>query len=320
MSVSRSNPFPASLFSAVPGLSGLGQTWRVAARLWNAPPVVGEAVLLCTALLWCGLLMGYIAHAIRAPARTLGEFRHPVAGGAPALLGISAMLLCQAVLPYSRSAAWALTAAGISWHLMFSVWHTSERWRGEQQSADTLPTLYLPTVAGNFTGAAALGALGQTSWAWLFLGAGVFSWLALEPLVIRRLWHDGPLPAAQRPLLGIQFAPPVVCSSALLVIAPCTPEPGLMMLLGYGLFQVLIALRLRAWLGVTPFDHSWWAFSFGAVSAALTCLKLASGGVHAASILALPVFIGANLFICYLCLRSLTTVVVSIQARNGTAR
>ena len=63
---------------------------------------------------------------------------------------------------------------------------------------DTAPTLYLPTVAGNFTSAAALGGLGHPDWGWLFLGAGIFSWLALESLIIQRLWHPKALPIAQR--------------------------------------------------------------------------------------------------------------------------
>lgn len=314
--VALPSPIPASLFSVVLGLSGLGQAWRVAVRLWHAPPIVGEIVLLCATLVWLGLLLGYIAHAIRQPARTADEFRHPVVGGTPALLGISTMLICQAALPYSRPAAWALAAAGIAWHLLFSVWHTGELWQGGRQPIDTAPTLYLPTVAGNFTGAAALGALGQTSWAWLFLGAGVFSWLALEPLVIRRLWHGDPLPAAQRSLLGIQFAPPVVCSAALFVIAPATPQMWLLMLLGYGFFQMLIGLRLGSWLGSAPFGYSWWAFSFGVVSATLTCVKLAAAGAPAASTLALPVFICANLFIGYLCVRSLAKFFESTLLRT----
>jgi len=298
------------------GLSGLGQAWRVASRLWHAPPAIAESVLCVATLVWLGLLLGYAGHAIRRPGLTAEEFRHPVAGSTPALLGICTLLICLAVLPYSRPVAVALAGAGLAWHLLFSLWHTGKLWQGGRQPIDTAPTLYLPTVAGNFSGAAALGALGQTSWAWLLLGAGVFSWLALEPLVIRRLWHGDPLPAGQRSLLGIQFAPPVVCSAAVLVVAPDAPQPWLLILLGYGFFQLLIGLRLGAWLSSQPFSHSWWAFSFGVVSATVTCVKLAAAGVPAATAAALPVFVCANLFICYLCARSLGKVFESLQTRG----
>lgn len=116
-------------------------------------------------------------------------------------------LIVLAVLPHSLTAAWLLTIAGISWHLVFSLWHTGTLWQGWPRHADTAPTLYLPTVAGNFTSAAALGALGHADWGWLFLGAGV----SLAGAGITD--YSAPMASGsvrrcrQRPLLGIQFAP-----------------------------------------------------------------------------------------------------------------
>lgn len=303
--MARQSFLPASLFSIVLGLSGLGQAWRVATPLWRLPAITGEIILACATFVWFGLLVAYIGHTIKNPTRAASEFRHPIAGGTPALLGISTLLISQAVLPWSRSAAWGIALAGLAWHLLFSLWHTGELWQGRRVPADTAPTLYLPTVAGNFTGASALAALGGQGWAWLFLGAGVFSWLAMEPLIIQRLWHGGSLPVAQRASIGIQFAPPVVCAASILVIAPDTPYPWLLMLLGYGLFQMLIGLRLGTWLREQPFGFAWWAFSFGVVSATVSCVKLAAHKVPAAENMALPIFIGANIFIAYLVVRSI---------------
>lgn len=310
---SPASTIPASLFSVVLGLSGLGQSWRVAARLWRLPIAAGEIILLSAGLVWFGLLAAYALHAARRPALTAHEFRHPVVGGTPALLGISTLLIATAAVPYSRVVAWGLALAGIGWHLLFSVWHTGALWQGGRINSDTAPTLYLPTVAGNFTAAGALGALGQPQWAWLFLGTGIFSWLALEPLIIQRLWQGDSLPAAQRPLLGIQFAPPVVCAAAILVIAPDTSPQWLLMLLGYGLFQMLVGLRLKSWLSEQPFGYSWWAYSFGVVSATVTCLKLAAANVPAASQMAPLVFVAGNLFIGYLCARTLARIAGSVK-------
>jgi tellurite resistance protein len=311
--ISPISPISASLFSVVLGMSGIGQAWRVAVQLWQVNPLVGKIVLLSASLIWLGLLIAYISDAIRNPARVSAEFRHPVAGGTPALLSISTLLICQAVLPYSRSLAWVLAAMGISWHLFYSIWHMGTLWQGGRQAGDTTPSLYLPTVASSFTTASALGALGFPEWGWLFLGVGAFSWLTLESMMFSRLWHDAPLPAVQRPLLGIQFAPPVVCSAAILVIAPNTPPQWLLMLLGYSLFQMIVGLRLKSWMGAHPFGLSWWSFSFGVVSATVTCLKLALENVPAASTLALPVFIGGNLFIAYLCVRTLHVIAGEIS-------
>lgn len=295
---------PASTFSVVLGVSGLGQSWRVAEHLWGINARVGEGLLVLATAVWASLLCAYIVHVIRHPEMIRGEFEHPVAGGTPALLGVATFLISQAVTIWSTSWAWALLIAGVIWHLMFSAWHTGTLWLGGRQPDDTAPTLYLPTVAGSFTGAAAFGALNQPSWGWLFLGTGVFSWLALEPLIIQRLWSGNSLPVAQRSLLGIQFAPPVVCASAMLVIEPGLPAEWLLMLLGYGLFQTLVGVRLKSWLKEQPFGYTWWAFSFGVVSGTVVCLKLAVRGVPSAIALSWPVFIGANLFISYLGVRT----------------
>jgi len=286
------------------GLSGLGQAWRIAVRLWDMPAAIGEDLLLLATLVWAGLLVVYVWQAIRHPAVVRSEFQHPVQGSTPALLAVSTLLIVLAVLPYSRTLAWTLAAAGIAWHLAFSLWHTGALWQGGRDTLDTAPTLYLPTVAGNFTSAAALGGLGHPDWGWLFLGAGIFSWLALESLIIQRLWHPKAMPAAQRPLLGIQFAPPVVCAMAWLMLDPGSADRWLLMLWGYGLFQLLLGVRLGPWLGAQPFSPSYWAYTFGIAAATVCGLKLALAGVGAAQILAIPIFVGANLFIGYLSLRT----------------
>ena len=295
---------PASFFGMVLGLSGLGQAWRLSVRLWDMPALIGEGVLLLSVLVWAVLLLAYLWQALRYPEIVRKEFQHPVQGSTPALLAVSTLLIVLAVLPYSRPLAWTLAATGMAWHLAFSLWHTGAQWQGGRDHLDTAPTLYLPTVAGNFTSAAALGGLGHPDWGWLFLGAGIFSWLSLESLIIQRLWHPKTLPAAQRPLLGIQFAPPAVCAMAWLMLDPGSADHWLLMLWGYGLFQLLLGLRLGPWLGAQPFSPSYWAYTFGIAAATVCGLKLALAGVGAAQILAIPIFVGANLFIAYLSLRT----------------
>lgn len=188
------------------------------------------------------MLLSYVMQALRKPLLVRSEFQHPVQGSTPALLAVATLLIALAALPYSRPLSYALTMTGICWHLLFFLWHTGILWQGGRDALDTVPMLYLPTVAGNFTSAAALGALGHADWGWLFLGAGVFSWLALESLVIQRLWHTTGMPAQQRPLLGIQFAPPVVCAMAWQILTPGSTDHWL-----HSLFLPRIGLIPSAW-------------------------------------------------------------------------
>jgi tellurite resistance protein len=295
---------PASFFGMILGLAGMGQAWRSASTFWGTPPWIAEAILLLASLIWATLLVRFVAQTVFHPREALREAQHPVLGGTPVLLAIATLLIALAALPYSRALTGVLATFGIGGHLGFSLWQTGAIWRGGRSDLDTLPTVYLPTVAGNFTSGGVLGALGHSDWGWLFLGAGLFSWLALESLMIRRVLIEMPLPATQRPLLGIQFAPPVVCAMAGLLLVPDSHDYWLLMLLGYGLFQLVLGMRLFRWLGEGGFSMSYWSYTFGVAATTICCLKLALNGVGAARALSLPVFVLANLFVGYLSVRT----------------
>ena len=296
---------PASFFGMVLGLSGLGQAWRVAVKLWSMPEWIGEAILLLASLVWLVLFISYIRQCIRHPAQSRQEFLHPVQGSTPALLAVSTLLIGMASFRYSTIAGTFLIVLGIGWHLLFSLWHTGAQWKGQRQFIDTTPALYLPTVAGNFVSGAALGVIGCAQWGWLFLGAGFFSWLSIESLIIKRLWSDNSLPTMQRPLIGIQFAPPVVClMAALNLTQDLLSSPFLLMLWGYGLYQLMIGIRLHRWLGEQAFSPAYWSYTFGIAATTVSTLKLALAGNQPAMMLSMPIFILANLFIGVLALRS----------------
>ncbi|WP_237149650.1 hypothetical protein [Pseudomonas mediterranea] len=119
------------------------------------PAAVGEALLMVAAGVWAVLIVGYAWQALRDYGAVETELLHPIQGSTPALVGVSTLLIAIAVLPYSLVLAWALAGAGLTWHIGFSLWHTGTLWKGGRNAMDMLPTLYLPTVAGNFTGAVA---------------------------------------------------------------------------------------------------------------------------------------------------------------------
>jgi tellurite resistance protein len=291
---------PASFFAMVLGTCGLGQAWHGAEKLWSAPAYVAQAITTLSALLWLGLMIVYLSQIVLQPDRWRAECADPIRGGSVALPAVATLLIAIAIKPWHCPASLCLTAVGIAWQLAFTLWHTGQLWKGQRSACDSLPTLYVPSVAGSFACAMALGAWGYADWGWLFFGAGLFAWLALEPLILQRLWLVDTIPPAQRPLLGIQFAPPAVASMAYLTLMPEAPGPCAMMLWGYALFQLLLGMRLRRWLTERGFDLSWWAYSFGVVAAAGSGVKLAAAGVGSAQILAGPVFCIANIFIGYL--------------------
>jgi tellurite resistance protein len=169
---------------------------------------------------------------------------------------------------------------------------------GERSPEATTPVLYLPTVAGGLVTGSACAVLGHADWGQLAFGGGFFAWLAIESVILHRLYTAPMMPAPMRPILGIQLAPPAVAAVAYLNVGGGGRDLFVYALLGYAMLQALILLRLWPWLrqaGATP---AWWSFSFGCAALPTAAIILASrGDTGPAAILAPWLFAGANLVI-----------------------
>ena len=99
-------PVPAAFFGIVLGLVGLGNTWRVAARLWDKlPTVIGETIMLLAVVVWAMLVVLYVAKWFLAREEARVEWEHPVLCCFVGLAPVATMLAALALLPYSRAAA-----------------------------------------------------------------------------------------------------------------------------------------------------------------------------------------------------------------------
>jgi tellurite resistance protein len=158
--------------------------------------------------------------------------------------------------------------------------------------------LYLPSVAGSFVAGTVAAALGFADWARLAFGAGLFTWLAIESVLLSRLLTAPRLAPALRPTLGIALAPPAVGAVTLIAVAP--GEGGLLAhaMIGYAVLQAAVLLRLLPWIMEQPFAPSYWAFTFGATALATAPLRLiADGEQGAVAALAPVIFVAANLVV-----------------------
>ena len=298
MTVSALPRVPASLFGIVLGLSGLGGCWRLAHRLWALPAAVGETLIAVSALVWLVLVVLYAAKWLGSRDEALAELGHAVQCCFVGLIGVATMLIALGVLPYSRPPAMLLFLAGAVFSLAFALWRTGLLWRGAREAADTTAVLYLPTVAASFVAATTASALGFPDWGSLFFGAGFFSWVAIESVLLHRLYLGPTMAPALRPTLGIQLAPPVVGAVAYLAVTPGLPSTLAHAMLGYGLLQALVLLRLAGWLREQPFGPSYWAFTFGGTALAATPLiMIAHGDRGAVDTLAPILFVAANLLV-----------------------
>lgn len=296
---------PVSLFGIILGVAGLGNCWRVAARLWGLPAWTGEAILALAGGIWAVLALLFILKWTFARAAAIAEARHPVTSCFVGLVFVTTLLTAVSVLPYSRPAAMTLAVVGWGGHIVFSGAVTGGLWRAERDPASLTAVLYLPTVAGNFVSAIAAGALGYPQFGMLFLGAGLISWLSIESVLMHQMYTMGPLAPAIRPTLGIQLAPPVVCCVAYLAVNGGVPDTFAQILFGYGLLQAAIMIRLVPWFASQPFVPGHWAFSFGVVALPLSALRMVQNGVEGPiAELAIPLFVTANLIIGYFLART----------------
>ena len=304
---------PASFFGIVLGLAGLGNAWRAATAAWHLPAAIGEGLMALATIVWAALILLYgLKWALRRQ-EAVAEALHPVQCCFIGLGGVSTMLIALAVLPYSRPVALVLFAAGGLFTLGFAVWRTGLLWQGGRDPAATTPVLYLPAVAGGFVGAAALAAFGDAQWGQFAFGGALLTWLAIESVLLHRFYTLPEMPVALRPTLGIQLAPPAVGAVAYYAVNGGHADLVVNALLGYGILQALILLRLLPWLLKQPFSAAYWAYSFGAAALTTTPLRMiAHGETGPATQIAPILFIAANLVIGLI---ALGTIRLLLQGR-----
>lgn len=289
---------PASFFGIILGLVGLGNCWRVASKVWHLPVWIGESIMLMAVIVWLVLLFLYTSKWLWARTAVWAEFKHPVLCCFVGLVPVSTLLVSLAIAPYDRTLAVALFMIGAIGQLSFGVYRSGQFWMGGRKLEATTPVLYLTTVAGGFIGAIVASTFGYREWGTLFYGIGLFSWFALESIIMQRLYLLEALPKPLRPTLGIQLAPPAVGCVAYLSLTNGQPDLFAQMLFGYGLMQALILLRLLPWLCQQPFSASYWAFTLGVAGLALAPLRFVERGMTGAiEGLAVLLFVGANIVI-----------------------
>jgi len=289
---------PASFFGIVLGLAGLANDWRAAHAVWALPAVIGEALVAVAALAWLLITVLYAYKWMAAPGIAKEEATHAVQCCFIGLAGVATMLVAQGILPYSRPVAIGLLLLGATFTIAFGLWRTGVLWRGGRDPAATTPVLYLPLVAGGFVCGTVLASVGWPEWGQLAFGGGFFTWLAVESVLLHRLYTAPTLAPALRPTLGIQLAPSAVGAVCYLSVSGGHSDLVVHMLIGYALLQALLLIRMSRWIAEQPFGASYWAFTFGATALAGAVIRVSSTDVHGAMAMLAPVlFVLANLLV-----------------------
>ncbi|MBB3660925.1 tellurite resistance protein [Rhizobium sp. BK650] len=297
---------PAAFFGIVLGVAGLGNSWRAAASVWTVSPHIAEVISLLGFAIWFALIILYAAKWLVAPKEAMAELQHPIQCCFVGLIGVATMLAGLSILPYSHIPAELIVLTGFAFTLLFLLWRTGLLWRGGRDPATNTPVLYLPTVAGSFVTAIAAGTLGYADWGQLAFGAGFFSWLAIESVLLHRLLMAPELAQPLRPTLGIQIAPPAVGSVAYLSVNGGAPDMLVHAMFGYAILQVLIVGRQLSWIMQQPFAGSYWAFTFGLTALSTAAVRMAAhGDTGAIGHLAPVIFVLVNIALALIAIGTL---------------
>ena len=250
-----------NLFGISFGLTGLGEVWATAARLYDVPANVADVLFLLAAVVWAGTLALYLHH-ITVARRWGTELLDPVFAPFVALTGIVPMLLGVALSVHAHPAGIAVTAVSLAFTLALGGALIGQ-WIVEDLSlAQWHPGYFLPTVAGGYLGSECLAALGHDDLARLLFGYGSVSWLVLGSILLQRMFVEARLPGPLLPTMAIQMAPPVVAGAAWFAINGDRVDGLALGLAGYAMLMAFVQVRLVPVFRAAPFGPGWWAFSF----------------------------------------------------------
>ena len=303
---SNRGTIPVSFFGIAVGALAFANLWRVAIRVWHLPTIAGDVLSVAALAVWVVVLLAYGHKWLTHAAEARAEMQHPVQSSFAALVPVSSLLAAQILQPYAHSVALALFGVAVVAQLVLGVYLHGRLWQGGRKPELITAAIYLPTVASSFVAGTAAATFGFHQLGGLFFGAGVLSWLAIESMILHRAAVHEALPEALRPILGIQLAPPVVGGVTYLSLSSGTPDLIALMLLGYGLYQALMLLRLLPWIRQQAFVPGYWAFSFGAAALPTMAIRMVERGATGPLEWIAPVlFIAANVVIGILVVKTL---------------
>lgn len=307
---SNRGTIPVAFFSIAVGALAFANLWRVAIRVWHLPTVAADVLTIAALAVWLVVLLAYGHKWLTHAAEARAEMQHPVQSSLAALGPVSSLLAAQLLQPYAHSVALALFGVAATAQLALGVYLHGRLWQGGRKPELITPAIYLPTVASSFVAGTAAAAFGFHQLGGMFFGAGLLLWLAIESLILHRAAVHEPLPEALRPILGVQLAPPVVGGVTYLSLSSGTPDLFALILLGYGLYQALLMLRLLPWIRQQAFVPGYWAFSFGVAALPTMAVRMVErGATGPLEWLAPLLFVAANVVIGILVVKTLGLLV-----------
>ncbi len=267
----RLEDFPIGTFAIVMGLAGTAVAWLKASALWSVTPLVGHGLAVLALAVFAVIAGAYLVKAIRHRGVVAAEWGHPVKSAFTATIPVSLLVLAISFLEWAPGFAAVLWWTGALLQAAVTLW-VVRTWIADAriEHIHIHPAWFIPAV-GNMVAPIAGSTLAPPVVNWYFYGIGIVYWLGLLPIVLRRLFTVGTLPPRLAPTLAILIAPPAVAALSWVRLGGSFDDPLVKILLGVGVFQLLLLAVQAPALRQMPFAISAWAYSFplAALTAAL---------------------------------------------------
>jgi tellurite resistance protein len=261
---------------AIPfGIIGLGAAWKTAHAVLGSPGGIAPALAVVAAAAWVLVCGSYMVKLVRSPARVRRQLTDPIVSPFAAFAPISAMLLGEALLPYSHLAGQVIIAVSLVVTVGYGGWWIAGLILREDLRLDQVHSAYLiPVAVGGIEATSAVGAAGWTALARLCFGAGLIGWAVFGGLTLARQLLRPVPPASLRPTLVIDAAVAAAVGTAYFNLYGSAAPSGLAYAVaGYGLVMVLAQIRLMPRYLALPFSPAAWVFVFATAVAAADVLR-----------------------------------------------
>ncbi|WP_245987676.1 SLAC1 anion channel family protein [Cohnella lupini] len=300
---------PVNLFGSVMGISGLALAWRLSHTVFGTPNILSDICGWIAIVAFIVLVFCYAMKAIRYPAKVASEFAHPILGNFFGTIAVSLLLLSTVIGSYSSVLSETIWILGAIFTFILAFLILSRVLKGSLVPSNVVPAWLIPGVATLDIAVAG----GTMPFEWtneiniLSMAIGGFVALVFFGLIISRLIHHEPMPAALTPSLMILIAPFEVGFLGYTNYVQKI-DPFASILFYFGLFMFLVLLS-KVFRKSVPFGPTWWALSFpiaALVNAALKYAIYMDSWIMDAIAIILLAFL--TFVICYLFIRTLMIV------------
>jgi len=264
---------PVNLFASVMGIAGLSIAWRQASQEFGVSLLISEVAGMFALAVFIVLSTSYLIKAFRYPKAVTAEYKHPIVGNFFGTITIAILLLSSIVAQFSQTLAEIMWTLGTLSTLALCFAIVSRLLNGKIDVAHAVPAWFIPGVAT--LDIAVAGGTMPMLWAHevnLFsLAVGTMIALLFFTMIMSRMIHHEPVPAAMVPSLMILMAPFEV---GFLAYTNFTQKVDTFsgLLFYFGLF-IFIALAPKVFRRGIPFASGWWAISFPMAALTSAALK-----------------------------------------------